>query len=471
MKNNSISNLINLDMIDEKRKLKKQTNWILGICLLCMFVSIQSALGLPPAGKCDVFDDPQEMMIADNMSDYPLGANNASFACTSGNCVYTSEYFLAGNGSAKLGSDISHLNSLAAIEQDCVTLGQDCILEAFFSATSILTKPDVRFGRSGEASNVQGIQFVSNSTIHVFCNDWELDDTGLSWSADTWYHVWGLFNGTTGNAAYYVNETNIWNCTSINTFGGDGAGADTISVSNAAAAGYVYYDRFNFCNVTDLLAPGAPNILFYNCTSCDPPNGDNESPYTTDDTTPTFNIITNKNALCRISNADENYTTMGTSRNCSPESVASTNHVCTLKVQDEITVADSYVYISCIDEFGYENKTSNSGPLHVQIRNNENSTDEAILHGIHNSSVWPGATIYVDQQVYVRDLNNNQAFGTFDYVAVYENQRWGFNFISDNETSIGSFYNLSPIFYFLEMSLSGTTITSEVSKLINQTKI
>lgn len=213
----------------------------------------------------------------------------------------------------------------------------------------------------------------------------------------------------------------------------------------------------------------APMVTSVNCTSCNPPNGDNESPYTTSDTTPTFDISTDTNAYCRIGDENQNYTDMGGSRNCTGGG-GTTSHVCTLTVQDDLVNSDDIVYISCASKETL-NQTSNATvALQMNITGLETNKTVALDLGIQDSVIWPGATIYSDQQVYLRDLNNNQKLTTVDRVAVYGNQRWLLNY--DNETSLGLF-NITPVVYVLEfvnVSISLTDMRNEVAALINTTK-
>lgn len=98
-----------------------------------------------------------------------------------------------------------------------------------------------------------------------------------------------------------------------------------------------------------------PPIIFkLNCTSCNIPNGDDESPYETEDTTPTFKFDTDENAWCAIDRDDKNYTAMGASKNCT-SGEGTMSHICTLTTQDKFTNAGTnYLYISCKDSSGNE---------------------------------------------------------------------------------------------------------------------
>ena len=93
--------------------------------------------------------------------------------------------------------------------------------------------------------------------------------------------------------------------------------------------GVIYY----FTNITVTTSGAAdttpPVTSDYNCTSCNPPNGDNQSPYETDDTTPTFNFTTDKDARCVIGVNDTNYTTMNITNSGTCNSGEETkSHIC-----------------------------------------------------------------------------------------------------------------------------------------------
>ena len=209
----------------------------------------------------------------------------------------------------------------------------------------------------------------------------------------------------------------------------------------------------------------APIISDVNSTTSNIPFGDNESPYTTSDTTPTFSITTNISANCRIGDENQNYSTMDGSRNCG--TTGSTNHICTLTAQDELITSSDEVYLGC-ENSGNNNQTSNAtAKLIMDITDLESNATKLIQDGIENSVIWPGATVYSDQQVYLRDLSDNQVLATVDRVAVYGNQRWIFNY---GNTSLGLF-NITPVVYVLDMVNTPLgDIEEEVTALINATK-
>ncbi len=98
----------------------------------------------------------------------------------------------------------------------------------------------------------------------------------------------------------------------------------------------------------------------------------------------------------------------------------------------------------------------------------ESEGDVAIELGINSS--LPSAAKYSSQQVYVRNVSNNQTLGRFDWVASYGSQRWLFNYITAGESYVRA-PNLTTAVYVLEItSKTSAQITDQVSKLINATK-
>ncbi|MEA2037839.1 MAG: hypothetical protein U9O94_10115 [Nanoarchaeota archaeon] len=227
-------------------------------------------------------------------------------------------------------------------------------------------------------------------------------------------------------------------------------------------------DPIIYVNSTPPESTTAPTLSDINCTSCGIPGGDDNPPYETYDTTPTFTLSTDITAYCRIDNENLNYSAMGPSRNCTRLG-GGFNHACTLNVDDELKLTPTdYTYIVCGNSGGGD-ETSQS--LEMKITQIQPNASQAMEKGIVISI--PSATIYSDQQVYVRTISNQQELATFDKVALYGTQRWAFNYIDDsvNESSIGTFYNLTPVFYFLELiNLSTQAIIEQVSEFINTTK-
>ncbi|MEK6839605.1 MAG: hypothetical protein AABX72_01575, partial [Nanoarchaeota archaeon] len=99
---------------------------------------------------------------------------------------------------------------------------------------------------------------------------------------------------------------------------------------------------------------------------------------------------------------------------------------------------------------------------------NETDGDSAITQGILNATST--AVIHTEQQVYTRSVSGTQQLGRFDRVAVFNNQRWAFNYITAGE-SFTNMNNITTNFYVLELTdLFPSDITAQVSTFINATK-
>ena len=100
---------------------------------------------------------------------------------------------------------------------------------------------------------------------------------------------------------------------------------------------------------------------------------------------------------------------------------------------------------------------------------NETEGDAAITQGILNS--LPTAVIHPEQQVYTRSAAGTQQLGRFDRIAIFNNQRWAFNYITSGE-SFTNMNNISTNFYVLELTdLFASDITARVAALISGTKL
>lgn len=161
-----------------------------------------------------------------------------------------------------------------------------------------------------------------------------------------------------------------------------------------------------------------------------------------------------------------NYTTNGASRRCMSGD-GLTLHICTLTSQDALPPESGVMYIACknlVD--GSEGLRSSSGP--IQITGIASSPQAAIDFGVHHSVVWPGATIYQNQQVWLRDTTHQPLLTTVDRVVVYGNHRWLFNYA--NNTFLGLF-NISPVLYSLEMgNMTIFQVEGNVTAYINATQ-
>lgn len=210
---------------------------------------------------------------------------------------------------------------------------------------------------------------------------------------------------------------------------------------------------------------GIPVILSANCTSCNIPVGDTTPPYETADTTPTFSITTDLNANCRIEDVNSNYTTMGGSTNQTCSGSGTKAHTCTLASVDELIDSTDDVFISCAS-LGNGETSNATKVLHMNITGLVENRSKAIETGIKNSVIWPGATIYSNQQVYLRSVNNSQRLVTVDKVAVFGNKRWLFDY---GDTL--NLFNITPVVYVLEMDdMSLGTIQTTVKDYIDATQ-
>lgn len=219
--------------------------------------------------------------------------------------------------------------------------------------------------------------------------------------------------------------------------------------------------------------PPEINASTYNMTSeggagCTNWRTNRSNPCPTSDTTPTVTFATNEPARCAIGISDSNYTSLGSSRNCTDGQLTQ-SHICTLDYQDELFYETSYFYIGCQDVFGNENRTSTSGALRINVTSLETIAKNSIELGIGNS-LSTGYTLFTDQKVYARNSANNQTVGTFDKVVKKLNKIWTFNWLGPSESRINLF-NITPVLYSLEFAnKTNLTITQQVELLINATK-
>jgi hypothetical protein len=190
----------------------------------------------------------------------------------------------------------------------------------------------------------------------------------------------------------------------------------------------------------------------------------------TEDETPTFRFSTQGAATCKVWNESKNYSSLAYVPDC--QTTGSTAHVCSFPAENLLRDGIHTLYASCRSGLSEINNFTAfpSNKFNVTINKIVNAS-LAMQRGINGSVIWPGATIYDNQPVYVRTKNDSQAFGIFDKVAVYGNQRWAFYYKSLNESALMPFFNISPVFYFLYMeNITTRQITDSVGKLINTTK-
>lgn len=102
-----------------------------------------------------------------------------------------------------------------------------------------------------------------------------------------------------------------------------------------------------------------------------------------------------------------------------------------------------------------------------EVPANESQAREAIESGIDDA--LDDYTVYTDQKVHIRTLNNTQQTGSFDKVAVSNNQTWVFNYVTSGESFL-NMLNITPVFYVWEAENIGQNqIESHVESFINTT--
>jgi len=372
-------------------------------------------------------------------------------------------------------------------------------------------KPDVTYSgvnnwfisRSSTSPNYGGTGTLSNTGIETMNSAGaQYTFTVPNMGAGVWHHV--IVTSTSGVSNVYLNNTaSVSNPTDrrwdlpndqivIGGYGVDGRDymidgkMDDIRIYNevitAANRSFVFNDgagtQNNFTTDASDTTPPAINQNSYNMTSegsagCVNWRTNPATPCSTSDTTPTVNFTTTEPVWCAIGTQSINFTqyvNLGVDRNCTIGQGTS-SHTCTLVPDDELTFANSNIYIGCRDSSGNENTTgkSTSGPLSLTITGLEAGSDSAIGRGVQNA-LLSGYTNHTNQQIYARKLDGTQDFGTFDWMAKKGSKVWAFNYITSGEAHVGLF-NITPVLYVLEMSnITNSTIINKVELMINATK-
>ena len=165
----------------------------------------------------------------------------------------------------------------------------------------------------------------------------------------------------------------------------------------------------------------------------------------TSDGTPTFAFQTQGQVSCKLWHQAKNYSTLASEGVSNCQTTGSYDHICSMT--NPLGEGIKALYLSCSDgQQGINNFNQYpANMLNVSIE--KTSVYNLLFSGIDQSRIWPGANIYRDQAVFVKTIDNMQAFQVFDIVASYGKQRWGFNYLSFGEGE-PIFYNLSPLFYF-----------------------
>ncbi|MBD3203404.1 hypothetical protein GF327_03860 [Candidatus Woesearchaeota archaeon] len=128
-----------------------------------------------------------------------------------------------------------------------------------------------------------------------------------------------------------------------------------------------------------------------------------------------------------------------------------------IQIGDEI-----YEQIKITTTFGSESSNLTSKTIYEKLL----EPSECIQQGIDNS-VISEATVYDNQQVYLRGLNHDPILEVMNKVAVFGNQRWLFYF---SDQSLG-LYNITPVVYSLELPSTGCSdVIDSVQTFIDSTK-
>lgn len=219
---------------------------------------------------------------------------------------------------------------------------------------------------------------------------------------------------------------------------------------------------------TSLVGIASYNVTSEGGTFCTNWNTDKSNACVVNDTTPTIEIVTNQSSYCAIGVSDSNYSVLGSSRECSGGQ-RTTQHVCTLTSQDEMTYENSYVFIGCGDPSRLQNTSSTSGGLRLNITGIESTARGSIEKGIKNALTSDYA-LYTDQKIYARDSANKHTVGGFDKVTKKLSKIWAFNRIGATDNLV-NMSNITPVLYTLEFSnKTSVYIENQTALLINATK-
>jgi hypothetical protein len=136
-------------------------------------------------------------------------------------------------------------------------------------------------------------------------------------------------------------------------------------------------------------------------------HGNESWPIVTMDTTPTITFNTLTNNYCRINKVDQNWTTMGDTRNCT--TTGTTTHICTLGASDALTIGGGYqsLFIGCIDStYTLENVTSTSGPLNVSLNLYEMKGTVKDSNGLAINNSFVGLINQLTSLLYLNTTSN-----------------------------------------------------------------
>lgn len=97
--------------------------------------------------------------------------------------------------------------------------------------------------------------------------------------------------------------------------------------------------------------------------------------------------------------------------------------------------------------------------------------NDPVEAGIEASSL-ENATVYSNQKVIIRDIDNNQMMVTFDKFVVSGNQRWGFNYKEAAKSFMNKLFSLANVFFAADYeNMPSEQVSEDVKNLIDSTKI
>ncbi len=392
--------------------------------------------------------------------------------CRSGSAYIRFYYYNFGNSNFYSDSKSSFTTNTGGT--DCPSLGGDNYFaindfyNLYFNSTAALTPEHSAYIAF---NNLNFATFFSGTSISSYYMD-AASGRNITLNGTDSKFAW--FGGkVTGNYKLSVAHPNINNLTT----GIMNAGDDTKNLTISNYYNTVPYPAYfvpDYMNIS--LVPKSLNytseggqICGYNGTSYIQCMADYESP--------SFSLGTYNPAICKLWNEPKNWTALNNASvpDCGysdgiPYAEGGRNHSCNFS--SALFDGLSTLYLSC-KSFGYEsgnNFTSNKESVFNITVAKTFTAMNAIALAI-NSSVNPSdVKMYNARLVYERTKNNSQRSARFDRYVSYKNQRWAFNYISLNESPIGNFYNISDVFYFLEMrNITTANIKAKVSALINST--
>lgn len=119
------------------------------------------------------------------------------------------------------------------------------------------------------------------------------------------------------------------------------------------------------------------------------------------------------------------------------------------------------------DHGGNPGLTTSSQIKKITCAANETEGRNAIIEGINNTI--PNATVYTDQQVYIVYDDGSQKVGTFDKVAIEEDQVWLLNYVTPGEIFNSFIDLLTTVITWEDDSLTADQIAEATENLITTT--